>query len=152
MKLLVDMNLSPNLLTLLGTAGHEVVHWSSIGDPRAGDSEILKWARTNEYTVLTHDLDFGAILAATKTDSPSVLQIRTQDVSPQRIAPILLSALEQYKGPLEKGAILTCDEWSVRAHILPNTTGLGRLRNLTSHCNRPSKRSFQPIINSYQFD
>lgn len=119
MKLLVDMNLSPNLLAALRTAGHETVHWSSIGDPGADDSEILNWARCNKHTVLTHNLDFGAILAATNADYPSVLQVRTQDVSPQHIAPILLSALEQYKDRLEKGAILTCDEWSVRTRILP---------------------------------
>ncbi|MBI5183214.1 MAG: DUF5615 family PIN-like protein [Nitrospinae bacterium] len=119
MKLLVDMNLSPNLVTLLCTAGHEAVHWSSVGDPRVEDSEILIWARANKHIVLTHDLDFGAILAATSTDSPSVLQVRTQNVAPQHIAPIFLSALEQYKDSLEKGAIVTCDEWSVRVRILP---------------------------------
>lgn len=119
MKLLVDMNLSPNLVTSLCTANYEVVHWSRIGDPCAKDSEILSWARANKHILLTHDLDFGAILAATNTDSPSVLQVRTQDVAPHHIALIFLSALEQYKDSLEKGAIVTCDEWSVRVRILP---------------------------------
>ena len=119
MKILIDMNLSPNLVPLLIIAGHEAVHWSNIGDPRAKDSEILNWARINKYILLTHDLDFGAILAATKTESPSILQVRTQDITPQHIASVFLSALEQYKDPLDKGAIITCDEWNARVRILP---------------------------------
>ena len=78
MKILIDMNLSPNLVPLLIIAGHEAVHWSNIGDPRAKDSEILNWARVNKYILLTHYSDFGAILAATKSESPSILQVRTQ--------------------------------------------------------------------------
>ena len=37
MKLVLDMNLSPLLADLLQQQGHEAVHWSAIGDPRATD-------------------------------------------------------------------------------------------------------------------
>ncbi|MCX6348149.1 MAG: DUF5615 family PIN-like protein, partial [Candidatus Aureabacteria bacterium] len=56
----------------LRQAGHTVTHWSSVGSPRAKDREILTWAREQRQVVFTHDLDFGAILAATDADSPSV--------------------------------------------------------------------------------
>lgn len=65
MKVLSDMNLSPNWVPLLEAAGFESVHWSTVGDPGASDRSILEWALTNGYIVFTNDLDFGAILAAT---------------------------------------------------------------------------------------
>ena len=42
MKLVIDMNLSPRLVTLLEPGGHEAVHWSAIGDVRAEDATILE--------------------------------------------------------------------------------------------------------------
>jgi len=45
----------------------------------------MAYARTHDFVVLTHDLDFGAILAATHGDKPSVVQIRAEDVSPDVI-------------------------------------------------------------------
>ena len=70
MKILVDMNLSPDWVTVL--TNHEIpaVHWSTVGDPRADDAVIMAWARTNNYTVFTHDLDFGGVLALTQAEGP----------------------------------------------------------------------------------
>ena len=92
MKILVDMNLSPQLCPFLAAERWTVVHWSSIGDPRAPDSVLLTWAKDNGYVVVTHDLDFGAILAATRATGPSVLQVRTQDVLPAKLVPLLIRA------------------------------------------------------------
>jgi predicted nuclease of predicted toxin-antitoxin system len=119
MKLLLDMNLSPNLAGLLGESGHEAIHWSDVGNPRATDREIMDWARGHQYTVVTHDLDLSAILAATNADFPSVVQVRTQDVAPEHIGPLLVSALERHGAHLTKGALVTLDEYNVRARILP---------------------------------
>ena len=65
MKLPVDMNLSPRWIVLLTTSGFEALHWSTVGQANARDTEIMAWAAANGYVVLTHDLDFSAILAAT---------------------------------------------------------------------------------------
>jgi predicted nuclease of predicted toxin-antitoxin system len=59
MKILVDMNLSPEWISTLVGAGFEAIHWSSVGNPRAQDIEILEWARRNDWIVFTNDLDFG---------------------------------------------------------------------------------------------
>jgi len=82
MKLVIDMNLSPLWVDFIVQHGIEATHWAVIGDARAADRTILAWARDKQYVVFTHDLDFGTILAATNAESPSVLQIRTQDVLP----------------------------------------------------------------------
>jgi len=122
MKLLVDMNLSPEWVRVLEEEGWEATHWSKIGDARASDSQIMTWAKENGYVIFTHDLDFGAILAATKAQSPSVLQIRTEDVNPHHIRNLVVSVLNQFKDHLEKGALISVDESTSRARILPFTT------------------------------
>jgi hypothetical protein len=71
MRILVDMNLSPRWVDLLADAGIESVHWSSVGETTASDSFIMAFAKGAGYVVLTHDLDFGSILAATHGDKPS---------------------------------------------------------------------------------
>ncbi|MFZ5993575.1 MAG: DUF5615 family PIN-like protein [Thermodesulfobacteriota bacterium] len=113
------MNLSPQWVPVLEEAGWEAVHWSRIGRPDASDHEVLDYARSNGYVVFTHDLDFGTVLAATKADFPSVIQIRTQDVSPAHLGQLVISALRQFKQSLEAGALITVDEKKLRARILP---------------------------------
>ncbi len=54
MKLLIDMNLSPQWVGLFATAGLEAEHWSAIGAANAPDAEIMSYADANGYVVLTH--------------------------------------------------------------------------------------------------
>jgi predicted nuclease of predicted toxin-antitoxin system len=83
MKLLVDMNLSPRWVSFLAASQIESVHWSFVGAATTPDSEIMAYARAHGYVVLTHDLDFSAILAATQGTKPSVVQIRSAIRKPQ---------------------------------------------------------------------
>ena len=119
MKLVVDMNLSPSWVPVLQEAGHESLHWSAVGDFRAKDSEVMAWARQNGYVVFTHDLDFGALLAVTGAEGPSVIQIRTTDVTPEAQSKRLLAALEQFKEQLKNGALILIDESRARVRLLP---------------------------------
>lgn len=119
MKIVIDMNLSPKWVELFKSEGFECVHWSNIGAPNAPDREILLWARSNGFVVFTHDLDFGAILAATNADSPSVFQVRIQDISPSHIGGMVISAFRQFEDSLSQGALVSIDEERARARILP---------------------------------
>jgi predicted nuclease of predicted toxin-antitoxin system len=119
MKLVIDMNLSPAWLPVLRQAGHTVTHWSSIGSPCAKDREILAWAREQGQIVFTHDLDFGAILAATDADSPSVIQIRTQDPTPDNCGQIVAQILHRYADALATGALISVDKNQARVRLLP---------------------------------
>lgn len=119
MKLLVDMNLSPRWVNLLADAGIEAAHWSTLGAATAPDMEIMAFARTNDYVVLTHDLDFSAILAATHGDKPSVVQIRSDDVKPEVIGRLVIDALRQMTTELDEGALLTVDPGRTRLRLLP---------------------------------
>lgn len=119
MKLVIDMNLSPAWVSVLERAGHAAAHWSSVGSPHATDREILTWAREREYVVFTHDFDFGAILAATDADSPSVIQIRTENPTPDHCAPIMIDTLRRNADALAAGALISVDEDRARIRILP---------------------------------
>jgi len=79
----------------------------------------MDFARTRGYVVLTHDLDFGAILAATHGSKPSVVQIRSEDVSPDTIGKQVVAALQQTALDLELGALLTVNPGRIRLRILP---------------------------------
>jgi predicted nuclease of predicted toxin-antitoxin system len=119
MKLLVDMNLSPEWVRVLTDDGHDAIHWSTVGNVRAVDAEIMAWARQERRVVFTHDLDFGTILALTQKAGPSVIQVRTQDVTPAAIGAMVLGALRQFEDVLETGAIVVLDETRLRVRILP---------------------------------
>ena len=119
MKILIDMNLSPAWVSVLEEAGHTASHWSAIGSMNAPDREILSWAKMNGYVLFTHDLDFGAILAATEAEGPSVLQIRAQDISPDHAKGLLLNILNKYGKNLIEGALISIDEEKSRIRLLP---------------------------------
>ena len=90
-QILVDMNLSPDWVPLLQRHGWVTVHWSTVGDPRAADQEIMGWAVANYYVVFTHDLDFGTLLALTHAGGPSVIQVRGQDILPDHMGSLVVA-------------------------------------------------------------
>ena len=119
MKFVVDVNLSPSWVARLTRLGFEAVHWSTMGAPTASDHEILGWAREHGYVVITNDLDFSAILAATSGQTPSVLQIRTQDLLSDAAVNFVATAIEAFRPDIEAGALLSIDETGTRVRMLP---------------------------------
>ncbi len=121
MKIVIDMNLSPRWAGFLNEAGFDAAHWSSIGAANALDTVIMIYAKESKSVILTHDLDFGAILAATNGDAPSVVQIRAGDLSPETIGISIINALNQSQAALTDGALLTVDPKRTRITMLPIT-------------------------------
>lgn len=119
MKILLDMNLSVVWEEFLLEFGHEAVHWSQVGDVRAEDAAIMEWARTNDYCVLTHDLDSGSLLSQTQAKGPSVIQIRVQHLAPESARLALLERLTNAKSEIESGALVTIEPSRYRIRILP---------------------------------
>lgn len=119
MKLLVDLNLSPSWVDRLARHGFEAVHWSTIGAATAPDVEILSWANEHGFVLVTNDLDFSSILAAGGNQTPSVLQIRTQDLLSDVVVNTVVHALEAHREDIERGALLSIDEASTRVRMLP---------------------------------
>ena len=118
-KILIDMNLSPEWVKIFIAEEWDAVHWSEIGPIDAQDQTILKWAKDNNFIVFTHDLDFGALLAAGGSEGPSVIQVRTQDITPEAICKLVIDAIHQFMEELVRGAMISINPRRSRARILP---------------------------------
>lgn len=90
-----------------------------MGNPAATDTEIMRFARIQGWVIFTHDLDFSAILAHTQAGKPSVFQVRARDVSPAHLGPLVIRTLLQFTSELNAGALVTLDEATQRARLLP---------------------------------
>ena len=64
MKFLADMGISPRTVEYLSSEGHDAIHLHELGLDTLSDPKILELARGEERVVLTHDLDFGELVAA----------------------------------------------------------------------------------------
>ena len=103
MKILIDMNLTPQWEKLFAQNGYEAEHWSGIGNPLPSDAVLMNWAQANGYIVYPRSW-FGALLAASGTEGPSVFRIRTHDVLPMRIGNKVLAGLKEYQAPRSRRA------------------------------------------------
>lgn len=119
MNILIDMNLSPQWCEVFVKHGWTSKHWSQIGSPDAPDTTLMAWAQEHHHLIFTHDLDFGALLAASQKARPSVIQIRGEDIHPQSMANTLCQAIEQCQTDLQNGALISIDARRTRVRILP---------------------------------
>jgi predicted nuclease of predicted toxin-antitoxin system len=78
----------------------------------------MRWAAEHGHVLVTADLDFGAILAATRRSSPSVIQMRGDLLTPAAMGAVLLSAIRQARDDLESGAIVSVDAGRTRLRVL----------------------------------
>ena len=119
MKLVIDMNLWPDWVAAFPDRGWAADHWSRIGDPKAPDPDILAWAAAHDHVLFTHDLDFGALLAASAGTCPSVVQLRTQDVTPAAMLDTGCALPEQQRDHLHRRALISVDPARARVRLLP---------------------------------
>ena len=114
MKFLIDMGISPDVCAFLRSLGDEAVHLQEEGLGTLLDSAILEKARDEGRVVLAHDLEFGDLLAASGDDLPSVVIFRLRNMRPERVSNALDRVLAQCRDALEKGAVVSVDEVSIR--------------------------------------
>lgn len=123
MRFLADMGISPKTVAFLQDMGHEAAHLSQLGLSRLQDVEILAKARVDRCILLTHDLDFGSLLAAIGSDLPSVIIFRLRNMRPEQVNRYLERILDQHAKALEIGAIITVTEGRIRIRELPLAIG-----------------------------
>jgi len=119
-KFLVDHNLSPVVAEHLRTAGHDAVHTGDIGLATAEDIEILEVARDQSRVIVSADTDFGTLLAAQRTTTPSLLLIRLR--GPRRadeLVELLIANLGAVTEDLHDGAVVVVEDERVRIRRLP---------------------------------
>jgi predicted nuclease of predicted toxin-antitoxin system len=59
------------------------------------------------------------MLAATKGNKPSVVQLRARNITPEAVGVTIISALRHTSVELEAGALLTIDADRTRIRLLP---------------------------------
>ena len=119
MKIILDMNIPYKYAVLLAKRGIECIRWSDVGSPSAEDTEIMEYARNNDFIILTYDLDFSAILSVTHELKPSIAQIRASIVHAETAVDLISAALSRNADDLTKGAILSIDIKKSQVRILP---------------------------------
>ena len=115
---MIDMNLSPDWEDVF-ISPQSARHWSRIGSPDALVEEICEWARENKHVILTNDLDFGAILAASRLNAPSVFQIRSHILDPRIVGETVATCVASFDAELERGALISFDLENARVRSLP---------------------------------
>ena len=119
MQFILDMNLEPAWCPALQAQGWECQHWREVGDPKALDPVILEWATSHDRIVLTHDLDFGTLLAVGQRTGPSVVLLRVEDVRVVSLEAMLLPLLRMHLASLEQGALMVVGPSRSRVRLLP---------------------------------
>jgi predicted nuclease of predicted toxin-antitoxin system len=119
MKFLADMNVPMTVVNTLRSCGYETVHLGELGLQRMPDPLIMDKALQEKRVVLTFDLDFTDLLAASGDALPSVIIFRLKNTSPQFVASRLLEALSEYSEALDIGAIAIVEDNRLRLRRLP---------------------------------
>lgn len=119
MKFLLDMGISPETGNYLIELGYEAVHLIDRAMERSSDLEIMDKALSEQGIILTHDLDFGKLLAFSGAKLPSVIIFRLRNMRPTSVNKVCNMAISRFVDELEKGAILSVDDKKIRCHLLP---------------------------------
>ena len=85
MKFLLDMGLAQSTAVFLRSQGYNSLHLRDQGLQRLPDDEIIKKARQEDRIILTHDLDFGRLIALSQMQLPSVVTFRLDIMEPARV-------------------------------------------------------------------
>ncbi|MBI4313116.1 MAG: DUF5615 family PIN-like protein, partial [Chloroflexi bacterium] len=69
-------NISPRTIQRLRSLGHDVVPADSLLPANAPDEAIVAMALQRDRVILTHDMDFSAIIARSGLARPSLISLR----------------------------------------------------------------------------
>ena len=110
----------PRDLGRLAAQGHACRHVGDIGMAQASDVAIIEEARANHEVIVTHDLDYGHLLAfSAEGVVPSVIIVRMRNTHPNNLLTRILSILPEIEQPLLDGAIVALEDANLRVRRLP---------------------------------
>lgn len=118
-RLLLDQGLPRSAVRHLEERGFDVSHVAHIGHSRASDAEITTLALEQGRTIVTLDSDFHRLLAISGSSAPSVIRIRREGLRGPDVAALIGRVLEQLGDQIERGAMVTVTDRTIRLHRLP---------------------------------
>jgi predicted nuclease of predicted toxin-antitoxin system len=100
--------------------GHDAIHVDHVSMGAANDQEILERARKDHRVVISSDTDFGALLAAERSASPSVVLTRAvSTLASDEMGRLLVANLDAVAEHLHAGAVVALGRHNVRVRRLP---------------------------------
>lgn len=119
MNFLLNMNVHRDMTTPLKERGHICRHVGDIGMSRAKDVEIVAEAKKTGEVIMTHDLDYGHLLAFSGERAPSVIILRLRNLRTDEIISRLDMVWKDIESALNEGAIVSLSDKSLRIRTLP---------------------------------
>jgi predicted nuclease of predicted toxin-antitoxin system len=119
MRFLLDMGMARTTADHLRSQGHDALHLREQGLQRLSDDDIIHKARAEGRVILTHDLDFGRIIALSQSHLPSVITFRLNNMQPTQVNRYLAETLTRFAEQLEAGALVSVNEQAIRVRLLP---------------------------------
>lgn len=119
MRFLIDMPLSPELVSWLFQRGHNAIHASEVGLAFASDVIILEHARSEQRIIITADLDYPRILALTKAEEPGLILFRGGNYSNQEVIERLGRVFELITNEELSNSIIVIEKKRIRRRRLP---------------------------------
>jgi predicted nuclease of predicted toxin-antitoxin system len=119
MRFLADMGVSMRVVEWLRAKDYDTVHLRDEGLQRLADDKIFEKAGCEERVVLTFDLDFGEILAASGGQIISVILFRLRNTRTEFVIRRLDDVLNASSLELSEGAIVVVEDGRHRVRKLP---------------------------------
>jgi predicted nuclease of predicted toxin-antitoxin system len=119
MRFLADMGVSMLVVEWLRASGHDAIHLRDQGLQKFPNGEIFQKAIREQRIVLTFDLDFGEIVAASGRSSVSVILFRLRNTRADFVVQRLKAVLEQSTEELARGAVVLVEDGRHRVRRMP---------------------------------
>jgi predicted nuclease of predicted toxin-antitoxin system len=117
MLFLADMGISLRVVNWLCSSGHD--HLRDEGLQSLSNGEVFRKAFREERIVLTFDLDFGEIVAASRATTVSVVLFRLRNTRADFVIRRLKIVLDQSAEELAQGAVVLVEDERHRVRKLP---------------------------------
>ncbi len=120
MRFLADMGISMRIVEWLRSNSHDVIHLREQNLYSLPDNEIFDKAIKENRIILTFDLDFGEIVALSKSRQISVILFRLRNTTTHFVIKRLDTVMAESATLLEEAHIVIIEENRYRIRKLPD--------------------------------
>lgn len=118
-KFIADIHISPVTIEDLQRSGYNIQRVTEFLPPNAVDEEIINLSIQQDAIIITQDLDFSNLIVQHGLTKPSVISLRIEKPTPQKVTEILMNLLPRIKEELLKGCIISVDDNQFHIRQLP---------------------------------